>query len=142
MVTDVFDKTKRSEIMSRIRGRRNRDTEQALVGVFKAEGITGWRRNQRVFGKPDFVFRRERVCVFVDGCFGHGCPLHGTWPKQNGRFCREKIEGNRQRENQVTPALRRAGWRVLRIWEHKLKPSNRRRLIARIRRVLYGGRSS
>jgi DNA mismatch endonuclease (patch repair protein) len=58
---DVFTKTKRSAVMSRIRGSGNRDTELRLIALFRANGITGWRRRAALFGKPDFVFRRERV---------------------------------------------------------------------------------
>ncbi|MGD0058414.1 MAG: hypothetical protein ABSD58_03260, partial [Verrucomicrobiia bacterium] len=104
---DVFTKRKRSEVMSRIRGKGNRDTEVALMKLLRANGIRGWRRQRvvrlsvkRKAGLPtptpprrgtggeydrkrdaratkiavDFIFRRERVVVFVDGCFWHGCP--------------------------------------------------------------------
>jgi len=59
--------------------------------------------------KPDFVFRREKVAVFVDGCFWHGCPRHVTWPRQNAAFWRKKIQGNRARDRRADRALRAAG---------------------------------
>src|SRR4030095_12815367 len=65
--SDVFSIEKRSAVMSRIRSRGNRDTELRLIGLFRLHEVRGWRRGQRVFGKPDFVFRRERIAVFVDG---------------------------------------------------------------------------
>ena len=68
-MADIFTKAKRSEVMARIRGSGNRATELRLIALMREHGITGWRRNAPVFGKPDFVFRRERVAVFVDGCF-------------------------------------------------------------------------
>jgi DNA mismatch endonuclease (patch repair protein) len=83
---DVFTKRKRSEVMSRIRGRGNKETELALAKLLRKHRITGWRRNQAVFGKPDFVFRRQRLAVFVDGCFWHGCPIHSNparWLKKS-----------------------------------------------------------
>jgi len=83
---DVFTKRKRSEVMARIRGRGNKDTEIALAKLLRANGISGWRRNQALIGKPDFIFRRERVAVFVDGCFWHGCPIHSSpakWLKKS-----------------------------------------------------------
>jgi hypothetical protein len=69
---DVFTKAKRSAVMSRIRGSGNRDTELRLIALFRAHGISGWRRRMALFGKPDFVFRRERVVVFVDAVSGTG----------------------------------------------------------------------
>ncbi|MEZ5387421.1 MAG: very short patch repair endonuclease [Prosthecobacter sp.] len=131
---DVFTKSKRSEVMSRIRSRGNQATELALVKLMRAEGITGWRRQWPLHGKPDFVFPKRRVAVFVDGCFWHGCPKHGTWPKQNGRFWREKIERNRARDREVTRTLRGKGWKVLRIWEHALKKPGP--ALARLRRAV------
>jgi len=71
-------------------------------------------------GKPDFVFPDQRLAVFVDGCFWHGCPLHGTNPATNREFWSEKITRNRQRDREVNRALRALGWRILRIWEHEL----------------------
>ena len=66
--------------MSRIRSRGNEATELALAKLFQRNKITGWRRNQKVFGKPDFVFYKIKLAIFVDGCFWHGCPKHGTQP--------------------------------------------------------------
>ncbi len=79
-MADVFTKRKRSEVMSQIRGRGNKDTELALIKVFREHDICGWRRNKPIVGKPDFVFTKQRVTVFVDGCFWHGCPKHANMP--------------------------------------------------------------
>lgn len=145
---DVFSKTKRSEVMSRIRGAGNRDTELRLIAIFRAHGITGWRRRAKlrfqVPGarfqqgqpkfqvKPDFVFRKLNLAVFVDGCFWHGCPKHGTKPRNNAAFWRKKIAGNQARDRLVTRTLRAKGWRVLRIWEHELARKNEVRLLSRL----------
>jgi len=140
---DVFTKARRSEVMSRIRGRGNKDTELVLVRLFRAHRITGWRRHQPVFGKPDFVFSKLRLAVFVDGCFWHGCPKHGTQPANNRAFWRRKLAGNKTRDRLVTRTLRRRGWRVLRVWEHELARKNEVRLLKRIRAALTGlGNSS
>ena len=72
-MADIWNKRKRSEVMALIRLRGNKATELRLVSIFRLHRITGWRRRQKLTGKPDFVFRKERVCVFVDGCFWHGC---------------------------------------------------------------------
>jgi DNA mismatch endonuclease (patch repair protein) len=135
---DVFTPAKRSEVMSRIRSRGNRDTELRLARLMRAHGITGWRRNQRGFGKPDFLFRKERVAVFVDGCFWHGCPRHATRPKQNRKFWDEKLARNAVRDRKVSRVLRGLGWRVLRIWECALV--REAATVGRIRRGLSGRR--
>ncbi len=67
----------------------------------------------------DIVFPRERVAVFVDGCFWHGCPEHGTWPATNAAWWREKIEANRSRDRRIVGELERERWQVLRIWSHE-----------------------
>jgi DNA mismatch endonuclease (patch repair protein) len=135
-MTDVFTKSKRSEVMSRIRGRGNKDTEVALAKLLRANGITGWRRHQPVFGKPDFIFRKVRLAVFVDGCFWHGCPKHATRPKSNAAFWRRKLAANKARDRLVTRTLRARGWHVLRIWEHELARKNEARLMRRVRDAL------
>jgi DNA mismatch endonuclease, patch repair protein len=75
--------------------------------------LTGVRR------RADIVFGPARVVVFVDGCFWHGCPMHATWPKHNADFWREKIETNRLRDRDTDRRLKRAGWKVIRVWEHE-----------------------
>jgi DNA mismatch endonuclease (patch repair protein) len=133
-MADVVSKRKRSQIMAAIKGRGNRDTELKLVAIFREHGITGWRRNQPLFGKPDFVFRRERVAVFVDGCFWHGCPQHGRKPDSNRPYWLPKLARNRARDREVTRVLRRSGWKVLRLWEHDLRRAAA--VVKRLTRIL------
>ena len=111
-MADVFTKTKRSAVMSAIRGRGNKDTELRMISIVRAHGITGWRRGQPLFGKPDFTFPRERVVVFVDGCFWHACPKHATKLKRNAAFWRKKLAANKVRDRLVTRNLRAKGWPV------------------------------
>ena len=120
-VADVFTKSKRSEVMSRVRSRGNKVTELALIELLRAHHITGWRRHQAIFGKPDFVFRQRKLVVFVDGCFWHGCPTHATKPKDNRVFWQRKLFANQCRDELVTRTLRSKGWRVIRIWQCALK---------------------
>lgn len=119
-MADVFTKAKRSAVMSRIRGRGNKDTELALMKLLCRHHITGWRRNQIVFGKPDFIFRKARIAVFVDGCFWHGCSIHCNTPASNRAFWKKKLAANKARDRRVNQTLRKAGWRVVRLWEHDL----------------------
>jgi DNA mismatch endonuclease (patch repair protein) len=134
---DVFTKEKRSEVMSLIRGKGNKRTEGALIKIFKEYGITGWRRHLKLPGKPDFTFSKERLTVFVDGCFWHGCPKCYRAPKGNRKFWETKVSRNRERDREVNRELRLRGWRVLRIAEHSLKRLGRKRLISRIEKSLH-----
>jgi DNA mismatch endonuclease (patch repair protein) len=70
----------------------------------------------------------------VDGCFWHGCPKHATKPANNRAFWRRKLAGNKKRDALVTRTLRRAGWRVIRIWECDLR--NAERILKRIEKHL------
>jgi len=133
-MADVFTRKKRSEVMSRIRGHGNKDTEIALIGVFRQYRITGWRRHWALLGKPDFVFPKSRVAVFVDGCFWHRCPKHSTKPAANRKFWERKLQANVRRDRLVTRTLKARGWLVVRIWEHDLRHS--KRVASRIRRIL------
>jgi DNA mismatch endonuclease (patch repair protein) len=164
-MTDVFSKRKRSEVMSRIRGRGNKDTELALAKLLRAAGIKGWRRHVQVRSaecgmrrsgahglsrhslataevtrptfrvKPDFVFRKARLALFVDGCFWHGCPRHATKPANNRLFWKKKLAGNKTRDRVVNRALRRAGWKAVRIWECDLA-KHPERILKRIEKHL------
>ena len=138
---DVFSKAKRSEVMSHIRSRGNKDTELALAKLFRRHRITGWRRNQKVFGKPDFAFRRERLAVFVDGCFWHGCPRHYKIPAGNRAFWKTKFASNKARDRRVNRELRKLGWRVVRIWEHEFTPQGEL-CLGRIQAALNSSRSA
>ena len=122
-MADVFTKKKRSAVMAAIRSHGNKGTELKLISIFRSHGITGWRRRQPLPGKPDFVFRRERLAVFVDGCFWHGCRWHCRRPSTNKAFWVNKISRNAARDRKTNLVLRKAGWKVLRIWEHSLKIS-------------------
>jgi len=132
---DVFTKSKRSEVMSRIHSSGNRETELALIRVFHERGITGWRRQASLFGKPDFIFAKLRLAVFVDGCFWHGCPMHSTIPVGNRAFWERKLVTNKLRDRLVNRTLRAKGWKVLRIWEHELSRKQRFLVLRKLRRI-------
>ena len=133
-MTDIWSKSKRSEVMSRIRGKGNEKTEIRLAKLMRKAGIMGWRRHLPIPGRPDFAFRKQKVAVFVDGCFWHGCPRCFRLPKQNRAFWKAKIEGNRRRDRSVNGRLRRLGWKVIRIRECRLKHADR--IVARIRQAI------
>jgi DNA mismatch endonuclease, patch repair protein len=107
--------------MSRIRSNGNYTTELRFIRIMRAYNIWGWRRQSKLPGRPDFVFTRYKVAVFIDGDFWHGNPKKFRIPKSNCDYWQQKILGNRARDRQVTKELKRLGWRVLRIWESSLK---------------------
>lgn len=101
-----------------------RDTapEAALRGELYRRGHKFTTHVQPVVGlrrEADFVFRRERVAVFVDGCFWHGCSAHASWPKRNASYWSDKIEANRVRDADTDSQYAAAGWLVVRAWEHE-----------------------
>ncbi len=109
--------------MTHIKGKGNKDTELAMIQILRKHHISGWRRNQAVLGKPDFVFPKQRIALFIDGCFWHGCPKpkHSNLPKNNQEFWAKKLRGNKDRDKLVSRGLKKAGWKVIRVWEHELK---------------------
>jgi len=120
-MADIFSKAKRSEVMASIRSTGNQSTEEALASAFRRLGVKGWRRHVNLPGKPDFVFRKQRLAVFVDGCFWHNCPEHGHIPHSNREYWQKKLKRNQARDRATNRELRKRGWRVLRIWEHSVK---------------------
>lgn len=122
--------------MARVRGSGNVSTELKMIALLRNAGITGWRRGAPLPGKPDFVFRAQKVALFVDGCFWHGCPRHRRTPKSRLDFWTVKLARNAQRDRAVTRALRASGWTVLRVWECALARSRAGRTVARIVRAL------
>lgn len=133
-MADVFTPEKRSNVMSRVKGRGNQATEIALIRIFREHGVVGWRRGVRLFGRPDFVFREPRIALFVDGCFWHGCPQHGSFPQTNREFWRRKLERNKKRDRLVNKELKQKGWTPLRIWQHELRQPER--VVRRLRRLM------
>jgi DNA mismatch endonuclease (patch repair protein) len=87
-----------------------------------------WRRGLRFYknvktmpGKPDIVFPRKKIVVFLDSCFWHGCPLHLRLPRSNIEYWQTKIDGNRSRDNKINKIYQGMNWKVIRFWEHQLK---------------------
>src|SRR5574341_1368081 len=109
--------------LNRMKAAKPRDTapEKALRTALHSRGLR-FRLDERPISrlnrKADIVFRSAKVAIFVDGCFWHGCPIHGTQAKANAEFWSQKISRNRERDMDTTRCLRAAGWKVIRVWEH------------------------
>jgi DNA mismatch endonuclease (patch repair protein) len=110
-------------VSSAMRGNRQRDTrpELSLRRELHRRGLR-YRVDLRPAGVPcrvDVAFRRERVAVFVDGCFWHSCPQHGSSPTTNSNYWKAKLRRNSERDRENERALRATGWTVIRVWEHE-----------------------
>jgi DNA mismatch endonuclease (patch repair protein) len=115
---DNWSAETRSRLMSRVRT-ANTAPEVALRRALWRGGVRGWRLHTKDLpGRPDVVFRRKRVAIFVDGAFWHGHPDY-YWG-QSGAFWDEKIARNRQRDERVDQNLKAMGWTVLRIWDFEV----------------------
>ena len=132
-MADVFDKKKRSSIMSKVRSKNNKSTELKLIQIFKDNNIVGWKRNYPVKGHPDFVFLEKRIAVFVDGCFWHGHDCRNTRPSDNSEYWNKKRERNIQHDEEITDLFRNRGWVAVRIWECELKKRNRNLLSIKLK---------
>jgi len=119
-MTDVLTPEQRQFNMSRIRGRDTKP-EKLLRSALHAEGLRFRIHRRDIPGRPDLVFVKARVAVFIDGCFWHGCPVHCVKPKTNRAFWLSKIRRNKARDVKVNATLAAGGWKVRRYWEHDLK---------------------
>jgi DNA mismatch endonuclease (patch repair protein) len=120
-MADTFSKEQRSQIMRQVKGSKNKSTELKLIQFFKDSSLKGWRRNFKLFGRPDFVFPSSKIAVFVDGCFWHGHSCRNTKPLDNKDYWQKKICRNKKRDRTVNTTLTSNGWTVIRIWECELK---------------------
>lgn len=129
---------KRARTMSQIRSRGNATTEQRLRMALVRSGISGWVMHPRdIPGQPDFFFPDQRIALFVDGCFWHGCPRCGHIPRTRTAYWKLKILRNRHRDRSHAEKLRRRGIEVIRIWEHSLKGAHSRLALTRIRAAIH-----
>lgn len=117
---DVHTKEQRSYNMSMVKC-RDTGLEVSFRKMLFASGVRGYRIHYKLPGKPDIVFPKQKLAVFVDGCFWHKCPKCFKSPESNKTFWRVKIDGNAERDKKVTAALRKSGWKVTRIWQHEIK---------------------
>lgn len=113
---------RRSKNMRAVRSQGNKTTELRLRAVLVQAAVSGWMLcPDHIPGRPDFLFPGARVVVFVDGCFWHGCPSCGHLPHTNKAYWAAKLTRNKRRDRLVTKLLRSLGYRVIRIWECRLR---------------------
>ncbi len=119
-MVDVLTKKQRSYNMSMIKG-KNTKPELIIRKLLSSNGIRGYRINYKLPGKPDIVFTKYKLAIFIDGCFWHKCPKCFIEPDKNKEFWKNKINGNVKRDKKVNRVLKKDGWKVLRFREHLLR---------------------
>lgn len=137
-MADIFSSEKRSDIMRSVKSKKNKTTELRLIEIFKQNHIIGWRRNYPVRGHPDFVFPKQRIAVFVDGCFWHGHDCRNTRPADHREYWQKKRERNIIHDREITEMFESRGWTVLRIWECELKKNNETLLVNKLLELFQG----
>lgn len=128
--------------LARMKAAKPRDTlpEKALRSELHKRGLryrVDARPIERLNRRADIVFRSVKVAIFVDGCFWHGCPLHGTQANANAEFWKNKIKRNQERDAETNLLLKKAGWKVIRVWEHESPVKARAKIQKTIRRRLH-----
>ena len=124
-MTDVLTKQERSYNMSQIKGKDTQPEIKLRKEIFSS-GLKGHKIHKKIAGKPDIVFPKQRIAVFIDGCFWHKCPKCYQEPKTNNKFWSEKINANKRRDKKVNTQLKKDGWTILRFWEHEIKVNSSR----------------
>jgi|SRR3989338_9177653 len=133
-MVDVLTKKQRSYCMSRISG-RNTQPEILLRKSLSGAGIRGYRLQYKLIGKPDIVFSKKKIAIFIDGCFWHKCPKCFIKSETNKSFWNKKIDSNAKRDGIVNSELKRKGWEIIRIWEHEIRKEKiiKRKILDRIK---------
>ncbi len=133
-MTDVLTKKQRSYCMSQIRAK---DTQPEIIfrKAISGSGIRGYRLNYRLIGKPDIVFPKKKIAIFIDGCFWHKCPKCFPELSTRKKYWVKKIQSNMDRDKRINKELRRMGWRIIRVWEHETK-NNLSNCFLKIKKVL------
>ncbi len=112
----------RRQTMQAVKG-KGTSLERKLASMLAGMRIKGWKKNIReLIGKPDIVFPKERIGIFIDGCFWHGCPVcQRRMPETNKEYWETKIKRNIERAKYQNQVLSNEGWVVIRIWEHEMR---------------------
>ncbi|MBS3092638.1 very short patch repair endonuclease [Candidatus Pacearchaeota archaeon] len=128
---DTFSKKKRSQIMSKIKG-RNTSLElnfKKLIRGLKLE------YQPKIFGNPDFTSKKLKIAIFIDSCFWHKCPKHFRKPTANSIYWTQKINRNVERAKEVNNYLKKQDWKVVRLWEHDIK-NNTKKALTKIQKII------
>jgi DNA mismatch endonuclease (patch repair protein) len=133
---DNLTREQRHKNMQNIRS-VNTAPERLVAKEFRKRKIYFSQHSKTLIGKPDFIFRKKRVVVFVDSDFWHGHSKRLIMPKSNLEYWAKKIKRNRARDKVVNSALKKSGWKVLRFWEHDIKNNLNRNLTKVLKAIGY-----
>lgn len=139
---DTFDKVTRSRVMRQNKSTGSKSTERRFRSLLMRHRFRGWKIGcgTTLPGRPDIIFVRKRLAIFIDGCFWHGCRRCRTIPNTNRAFWLTKIEGNRKRDKKSVQVLKALGWKVVRLWEHELR--NGALVLTKLRRAISASNRS
>jgi DNA mismatch endonuclease, patch repair protein len=117
-MTDTHTKEQRIKNMKAIKSQSNLENK-----VSKALWNKGFRfrKNSKLYGKPDIAIQKFKIVIFIDSCFWHVCPEHSNIPKSNQDYWVKKLNRNQERDREVSRYYKEQGWNIMRIWEHELK---------------------
>jgi len=121
-MSDNLKPDDRKRTMQAVKSKGTR-LEKRLFAMLAGMGISGWKKNvKNITGKPDVAFLNQKIAIFVDGCFWHGCPYcRRKLPETNHEYWERKIKRNVELAESYNEQLSRDGWAVIRIWEHEIK---------------------
>ena len=131
---DTFTQEERSRIMRAVKG-KDTTLEKKVCSALWRSGLLFRKHLSSLPGKPDIVFTRRRLAVFIDSCFWHGCSSHLRMPKSNLDYWKAKIERNKARDKATTQKLESDGWLVLRFWEHEVR-EDLERCLSKVRSLM------
>lgn len=132
---DKLSKKARSILMSKIRS-KDSSFERDFIGMLSDEITSKFQTNvASIKGKPDIVFKRQKLCIFLDSDFWHGWQLPRWQHLLKNEYWKEKVESNRKRDSRIKSYLTKKGWIVLRLWEHAIK-RNQGDIVAKIKKIL------
>lgn len=118
-MADTFSREKRSEIMSRVKS-KDSSIEKILRKELWKKGFRYRKNSSKYFGKPDIIFKKYKIVIFIDSCFWHGCPKHFRMPSSNQEYWKTKITRNKGRDKEINSYYRKGKWKIIRLWEHDI----------------------
>mgnify|MGYP003535562790 FL=1 len=118
-MSDRITSEQRSKVMSKIRAKSH--LEDMVARELFRRGVRYRRNNRRLLGTPDISITKYKIVIFIDSCFWHSCPIHGSRPKSNVEFWNKKLNRNIEKDIEVNSFSISNDWNILRVWEHDIR---------------------